>query len=31
MGYAHLILTRTLAIIGEITNRTGKKEILDML
>lgn len=31
MGYAHLLLTRTLAILSEITIRTSKKEVQEIL
>lgn len=31
MGYAHLLLTRTLALISEMTNRTSRREISELL
>ena len=31
MGYAHLLLTRTLAIVAEMTNRTSRREFLELL
>lgn len=31
MGYAHLLLTRTLSILNELSNKTARKEIAELL
>jgi hypothetical protein len=31
MGYAHLLLTRTLLLLGELTGKCGKKEVGEIL
>jgi hypothetical protein len=31
MGYAHLLLTRTLSILNELSNKTNRKEISELL
>ena len=31
MGYAHLLLTRTLALLAEMTNRASRKEVSELL
>ena len=31
MGYAHLLLTRTLGLLGELLGRCGRKEVGELL